>query len=111
MRILANTLFLSAIGCALLMQAFQVPQRLALFAFFCVALSAILANMMWVRSVGLIGIGGLSLVYHEIAGSHLVGTFLVAVTTALLIAAVILLVFADISYSSKGKKADEVSES
>lgn len=111
MRILANTLFMSAIGCALLMQAFHVPQQLALFAFFCVALSTILANMMWVRSVGLIGIGGLSLVYHEIGGSNIVGTFLVAVTTALLIAAVILLVFADISYSSKGKKADEVSES
>ena len=111
MQILANTLFMSAIGCALLMQAFHVPQQLALFAFFCVALSTILANMMWVRSVGLIGIGGLSLVYHEIGGSNLVGTFLVAVTTALLIAAVILLVFADISYSSKGKKADEVSKS
>jgi len=110
MRILANTLFMSAIGCALLMQAFQVPQRLALFAFFCVALSAILANMMWVRSVGLIGIGGLSLVYHEIGGSNLVGTGLVAVTSALLTTAVIVLVLADLSYLSKGKKADEVSE-
>ena len=111
MRILANTFFMSAIGCALLMQAFHVPQQLALFAFFCVALSAILANMMWVRSVGLIGIGGLSLVYHEIGGSNLIGTVLVSVTTALLATAVIVLVLADLSYSSKGKKADEVSES
>ena len=111
MRILANTFFMSAIGCALLMQAFYVPQQLALFAFFCVALSAILANMMWIRAVGLIGIGGLSLLYHEIGGTNLAGIVLVSITSALLATAVILLVLADISYSSKGKHVHEVSES
>jgi hypothetical protein len=111
MRIIANTLFSFAIGGSLLMDACNVPRPIVLLALFSVAVSAVLTNLMWIKSIGLVGIGGLSLVYSGLAGQNLTGTILTIVIAILMTCAVVLMLFADLSYPSKRKKSNEVSES
>lgn len=106
-RFFSNTLFGLAIGCAALLQAFAVPERLVWLAVSSVIVSMILTNLMWIRSMGLMGVGGLSLVYAGFAGQSQVGATLTVMTTFLSVSAVLLMIFADISYQPKGKNFDE----
>ena len=111
MRIMANTLFSLAVGGTFLLDACGVPRQLVMLALLSVAVSAILTNLMWIKSVGLVGIGGLSLVYSGLAGHNLAGTVLTAIIAILMTSAVVFMFFADISFQSKGKHSNEVSES
>ena len=109
MRVHSNNLFGLAIGCALLMKAFGIQDTIVGMAAFSVALAFILTNMMWIRSMGLAGVGGLSIVYTSLSGRSIPGTVLTVMVTALTVTAVILAIFADIANSSKGKETtDEI---
>lgn len=107
-RMASNTLFGLAIGCAALLKAFAVPEALVWLAVGSVAGAMILTNLMWIRSVGLAGVGGLSLVYMNLSGRSIPGTAIIAVVTTLLVFAVLMAIYSDLSDSSKGKtKSDE----
>lgn len=108
MRMHSNTLFGLAIGCATLLKAFAVPEALVWLAVCSVAGAMILTNLMWIKSVGVAGIGGLSFVYSELAGWNLVGTVMTIVIAVLMVSAVVLMIFADLSFKPKGKNLDEV---
>ena len=109
MRQFSNTLFGLALSSALLMKSFAVQDELIGLAVFSVLLSAILTNFMWIRSIGIAGISGLSLVYMKLGGSSLPGTILTVITAVLLSSAVLLALFADLSNSKQGeKRQDEV---
>ena len=77
-----------AFSSSLLMKIFAVPEELIHLAVFCVVASAILTNFIWVRSIGIAGISGLSIVYYKLGSSSLPGTVLTILTTVLLIGAV-----------------------
>jgi hypothetical protein len=107
-RMLSNTLFGLAIGCATLLKAFAVSDALVWLAVGSVAGAMILTNMMIIRSVGLAGVSGLSWVYMNLSGRSIPGTAIIAVVTTLLAFAVLLAIYSDLSDSSKGKiKSDE----
>jgi hypothetical protein len=109
MRIFSNTLFCLALGCTLFMKAFAIQDEIVTMAVFSVALAFILTNLMWIRSMGLAGVGGLSIVYANLSGRSIPGTVLTMMVTALTVTAVILAIFADIANSSKGKETtDEI---
>lgn len=105
---LSNTFFGLAIGCAALLKAFAVPETLVWLAVGSVAGAMILTNLMWIRSVGLAGVGGLSLVYSRVSGQSMAGTALTIMTAVLMVVAVLLMIFADPSYQLKGKNLDKV---
>lgn len=96
-----------ALSCSLLMKIFKVPEELIWLAVFCVAASAILTNFMWIRSMGIAGISGLSIVYFKLGSSSLPGTVLTILTTVLLIAAVFMAIYADISLPKNSNQGDE----
>lgn len=102
-RMLSNTLFGLAIGCATLLKAFAVSDALVWLAVGSVAGAMILTNMMIIRSVGLAGVSGLSWVYMNLSGRSIPGTAIIAVVTTLLAFAVLLAIYSDLSDSSKGK--------
>ena len=109
MRQFSNTLFGLALSSALLMKSFAIQDELVGLVVFSVLLSAILTNFMWIRSIGIAGISGLSLVYMKLGGSSLPGTILTVITAVLLSSAVLLAIFADLSNSKQGeKRQDEV---
>ena len=109
MRVHSNNLFGLAFGCALLMKAFGIQDAIVGMAAFSVALAFILTNMMWIRSMGLAWVGGLSIVYANLSRLSIPGTVLSVMVTALTVIAVILAIFADIANSSKGKETtDEI---
>ena len=89
------------------MKNFAVPEELIWLAVFCVAASAILTNFMWIRSMGIAGISGLSIVYFKLGSSSLPGTVLTILTTVLLIAAVFMAINADISLPKNSNQGDE----
>ena len=89
------------------MKIFAVPEELIQLAVFCVAVSAILTNFMWIRSMGIAGISGLSIVYFKLGSSSLPGTVLTILTTVLLIAAVFMAIYADISLPKNSNQGDE----
>lgn len=96
-----------ALSSSLLMKIFVVPEELIHLAVFCVVASAILTNFMWVRSMGIAGISGLSIVYFKLGSSSLPGTVLTILTTILLIGAVFMAIYADISLPKNSKQGDE----
>ena len=89
------------------MKIFAVPEELIWLAVFSVAVSAILTNFMWIRSMGIAGISGLSIVYFKLGSSSLPGTVLTILTTVLLIAAVFMAIYADISLPKNSNQGDE----
>jgi len=89
------------------MKIFTVPEELIWLAVFCVAASAILTNFMWIRSMGIAGISGLSIIYFKLGSSSLPGTVLTILTTVLLIAAVFMAIYADISLPKNSNQGDE----
>jgi hypothetical protein len=106
-RNLSNLCFGMALSSSLLMKIFAVPEELIQLAVFCVAVSAILTNFMWIRSMGIAGISGLSIVYFKLGSSSLPGTVLTILTTVLLIAAVFMAIYADISLPKNSNQGDE----
>ena len=106
-RNLSNLCFGMALSSSLLMKIFAVPEELIWLAVFCVAASAILTNFMWIRSMGIAGISGLSIVYFKLGSSSLPGTVLTILTTVLLIAAVFMAIYADISLPKNSNQGDE----
>ena len=106
-RQLANMCFGVALSSSLLMKLFAVQDELIWLAIFSVAVSAILTNFMWIRSMGIAGIGGLSMVYFRLGGSSLPGAILTLLTTTLLVAAVFLAICADLSRPSNNNQGEE----
>ena len=96
-----------ALSCSLLMKIFTVPEELIWLAVFSVAASAILTNFMWIRSMGIAGISGLSIVYFKLGSSSLPGTVLTILATVLLIGAVFMAIYADISLPKNSNQGDE----
>ena len=100
-RNLSNICFGVALSGSLLMKLFAVQDGLIWLAVFSVAVSAILTNFMWIRSMGITGVGGLSIVYFKLGGSSLPGATLTILTTALLVIAVFMAICADLSHPLK----------
>jgi len=89
------------------MKIFTVPEELIWLTVFSVAASAILTNFMLIRSMGIAGISGLSIIYFKLGSSSLPGTVLTILTTVLLIAAVFMAIYADISLPKNSNQGDE----
>jgi len=107
-RVFSNILFGAAIGCAALLKVFSIPESLVWLAIASVAVAMILTNLMWIRSVGLTGAGGLSLVYANLNSWTFPGTVITVVATILVVLAVLLAIYSDFPKSLKGKtKPDE----
>ena len=106
-RNLSNLCFGMALSCSLLMKIFTFPEELISLAVFCVVASAILTNFMWVRSMGIAGISGLSIIYFKLGNSSLPGTILTILTTVLLIGAVFMAIYADSSLPKNSNQGDE----
>jgi hypothetical protein len=109
-RNLSNACFGLALIISLLMKLFVVQAELIWLAVFSVAVSAILTNLMRIRFIGIAGIGGLSMVYSQLSSSSLPGTILTALTTALLVMAVLLITCIDLSQPLKNDQGDEKNE-
>ena len=107
LRNLSNMCFGVALSGSLLMKLFEVRDELIWLAVFSVAVSAILTNFMWIRSMGIAGVGGLSIVYFKLGGSSFPGTILTILTTALLVIAVFTAIYADLSHPLKSNQGDE----
>ena len=90
-----------ALSSSLLMKLFAVRDELIWLAVFSVAVSAILTNVMWICSMGIAGVGGLSIVYFKLGGSSLPGTILSILTAVLLVIAVLMAIYADLSHPLK----------
>ena len=106
-RQLSNMCFGVALSSSLLMKLFAVQDELIWLAVFSVAVSAILTNFIWIRSMGIAGVSGLSIVYFKLGGSSLPGTILTILTTALLVAAVFLAICSDLSHPSYSNQGEE----
>jgi len=109
-RLWANTLFMLAIGVAGLLKTVDIPQNISTLAIVSVVVSAVITNVMWIKSTGLLGVGGLSLAYSEVDGHH-PASVLMIVITILTVAAIVLMIFADFPNPSKRSYSDEISES
>lgn len=108
-RASSNSCFSLAISGCMLLKAAGVPDQTLFLAFCSVAIAAILTNLHWIRTIGLIGIGGLSLAYFNLAGQNPAGAALIVVIGGLVLAGVVLMIFADGSNHSKSKRSmDEV---
>lgn len=107
MRLFSTSCFAAALSGCLLMRLASVPESLMYLALFSVTVSAILSNLMWLRSMGLVGIGGLSLVFSQLSGENLAGMVLTVAITVLVGTAVVSMVFADFSHSSKREKENK----
>jgi hypothetical protein len=99
--------FALALSIALLMKLFTVQDELVWLAVFSVVVSAILTNLMRIRSIGIAGIGGLSIVYIKFGSGSLPGTILTVLTSLLLVIAVLLAIYADLSRPSTNIQGDE----
>src|SRR5450759_4687825 len=97
-RNLSNMCFGAALSGSLLMKLFEVRDELIWLAVFSVAVSAILTNFMWIRSMGIAGVSGLSIVYFKLGGSSLPGAILTILTAFLLVIAVFIAIYADFSH-------------
>jgi len=89
------------------MKLFAVQDELVWLAVSSVAVTAILTNFMWIRSMGIAGVSGLSIVYFKLDGSSLPGTILTILTTFLLVTAVFMAIYADVSNASDYNQGDE----
>ena len=113
-RNFSNMCFALALSIALLMKSFAVQDELVWLAVLSVFVSAILTNLPFAgcfaicpRSMGIAGISGLSIVYIKLGSGSLPGTILTVLTTLLLVTAVLLAIYADLSYPSKNIQGDE----
>ena len=100
LRSVSNSCFGLALGTSLLLKLFDVREEWVWFAVFCVGLTAILTNLMLVRFMGLGGVGGMSIIYHNLAGISAPAAFLTILTAGLLCSGVFMAVCADIAHSA-----------
>ncbi len=107
MRLFSTACFAAALSGCLMMRLASVPEPLMYLALASVTVSAILSNLMWLRSMGLVGIGGLSLVFSQLSGQNLGGMILTVVIAVLLGTAVVSMIFADGAQPSKQQKENE----
>ncbi len=107
MRLFSTSCFAAALSGCLMMRLASVPEPLMYLALASVTVSAILSNLMWLRSMGLVGIGGLSLVFSQLSGQNLAGMVLTVAIAVLLGTAVVSMIFADGSHPSKQQKENE----
>ncbi len=107
MRLFSTSCFAAALSGCLMMRLASVPEPLMYLALASVAVSAILSNLMWLRSMGLVGIGGLSLVFSQLSGQNLAGMVLTVAIAVLLGTAVVSMIFTDGSHPSKKQKENE----
>lgn len=107
MRALSNLCFGLALGSALLLKLCAIQDELIWYSLSCVAVTAILTNLMRVRSIGIAGICGLSIVYSNLNGNLLPGILLTTLTAALLVAAIVLAICADISTPSRDEQGGD----
>ena len=107
MRLFSTSCFAAALSGCFLMRLASVPEPVMYLALASVTVSAILSNLMWLRSMGLVGIGGLSLVFSQLSGQNLAGIVLTVVIAVLLGTAVVSIIFADVSHSSTREKENE----
>lgn len=107
MRNLSNICFGLALGSSLLMKLTAIQNELIWLAVCSVAVTSILTNLMRVRSIGVAGIGGLSILFSKLNGISITGTILTVLTAALLVLAVLMAICADVSTPSKEKQGDE----
>ena len=84
-RLMANMLFALAIGSALLLQSAGVPENARMLALVSVLTSAIITNLMFIKSTGLVGFGGLSLAYSQLSGHSQAATALLILIALLLV--------------------------
>ncbi len=103
LRVTSNLVFGLAIGCTALLQTCPVPRGLAWLGMVSVLAAMLLTNLMWIRSVGLAGIGGLSLVYSNLGEYPVQAAAYILVAAALVVGAVLLAMLADLTETSKGK--------
>ena len=115
-RTSSNMCFALALSSALLMKLFKVQDELIWLAVLSVFVSVILTNLpfagyfvMWPRSMGIAGMSGLSIVYFKLGSGSFPGTILTVLTSLLLVTAVFLAIYADLSYPSKNIQGDEKS--
>jgi hypothetical protein len=107
MRNFSNICFGLALGSSLLMKLAAIQNELIWLAVFSVAAPAILTNLMKIRSIGVAGVGGLSILFSKLNGISVTGTILTILTAALLIVAVLMAICADVSNLSKNNQGDE----
>jgi hypothetical protein len=108
---MANMFFALAAGSALLLQSTGVSESVMLLVLVSVLTSAIITNLMFIKSTRLVGIGGLSLAYSQFGAQSQAARFLMILIAALITGAVVLMIFADLPNSSKRSHSDEISES
>ena len=109
-RLMANMLFVLAGGCALLLQLAGISENAMLLVLVSVVVSAVITNLMFIKSTGLVGIGGLSLAYSQFGAQSQAARFLMILIVVLMTGAVVLMIFADFPNSSKRSHSDEISE-
>ena len=107
MRNLSNTCCGLALGSALLMKLFAIQNELIWLAVCSVVVTAILTNLMRVRSIGVAGVSGLSILFSRLNGISITGTILTVLTAALLVVAVLLAICADVSTPAKENQGDK----
>lgn len=107
MRNLSNICFGLALSSSLLMKLFAIQNELIWLAVCSVAVTAILTNLMRVRSIGVAGVGGLSILFSKLNGISITGSILTVLTAALLVLAVLMAICADVSIPSKEYQGDE----
>ena len=110
-RMMANSLFALAIGSTAMLQKAGAPENIMLLILVSVVVSAVIANVMLIKSTGLVGIGGISVAYSQSGELSQAASFLIILTAILVVSAVVLMIFSDFSILSKRSHSDEISES
>jgi hypothetical protein len=101
-RMISNTLFGAAIGLAGSLKICEVPEPLVWLAVSSVVIAMILTNLVRIRSVGLVGVSGLSMAYMTLSGQYFPAAAITILVTIMLVLAVLLAIWANQSISSKG---------
>lgn len=109
-RPMANILFALAAGSALLLQLAGVPENVMRLVLVSVVTSAVITNLMLIKSTGLVGIGGISLAYSQFGGHNQAASLLLVLIAVLIASAVVLMIFADYPIPSKRNSSDEIFE-
>jgi hypothetical protein len=97
-----------AFGCSLLMRSFAVQDDLVWLTVLSVVLAAALTYWMPVRSMGIMAISGLFMVYTRLHGNSLPGQILALLVSILLAAGVLLAIYADLPKLSIIKQGDGI---
>lgn len=109
-RIIANSLFALAIGSALILPMAGTPGNIVLLVLVSVVICAFVANLMLIKSTGLVSLGGISLAHQQLGGSNQAAGFLMILIAVLMISGVVLMIFVDFPNPSKRSHSDEISE-